>query len=380
MHPPVKHCYEFGPFRLDADKRLLYRDGEVVQLTARVFDVLLVFITNSGRTLTKEELMEQVWPENFVEEANLTRNVSTLRKVLGESPDDHHYLVTIPGRGYRFVAEVREVIDEERPTLRSNVMGNGVGESIEAAAAALDRAAVLDGEAVAAADRRMKRWRGPVIALAILLLVGVGAALSFWPVARQPVAPSMDIKSIAVLPPRPLQASERDEALEMGTTSILINRLGSLRQVIVRPENAVERYARTGHDPLAAGREQKVDAVLDSRYQRSGDKYRFTLRLLRVADGATLWADTLDQQAADLFAIQDALSTKVTGALRLTLSDADKELLAKRYTKSSEAEQLYVIGRHLLHQRRIPDIDKAISYFQRAIALDHSYALAHAAL
>src|SRR5262245_54835316 len=111
MHPPVKHCYEFGPFRLDADKRLLYRDGEVVQLTARVFDVLLVFITNSGRTLTKEELMEEVWPENFVEEGNLTRNVSTLRKALGESPDDHHYLVTVPGRGYRFVAEVREAGD-----------------------------------------------------------------------------------------------------------------------------------------------------------------------------------------------------------------------------------------------------------------------------
>src|SRR5262245_59723822 len=215
---------------------------------------------------------------------------------------------------------------------------------------------------------------------AILLLVGVGAALSFWPVARQPVAPSVDIKSIAVLPPRPLPGSERDEALEMGTTSILITRLGSLRQLIVRPENSVEKYARTDHDPLAAGREQKVDAVLDSRYQRSGDKYRFTLRLLRVADGATLWADTLDQQAADLFAIEDALSIKVTGALRLTLSDADKELLAKRYTNSAEAWQLYVRGRHLVHQRQIPDIEKAITYFQRAIALDHGFALAHGLL
>ena len=379
MHPPVKHCYEFGPFRVDADKRLLYRDGEVVPLTARVFDVLLVFITNSGRTLTKEELMEEVWLGDFVEEGNLTRNVSTLRKALGESPDDHHYLVTIPGRGYRFVAEVREATDEERQNLRSNVMGNGVGESIEAAAAALDRAAVLDGEAVAAADRSRKRWRGPVIALPILLLVGVGAALSFWPVARHPVAPSVDIKSIAVLPLRPLQASERDEALEMGTTSILINRLGSLRQVIVRPESAVERYARPGQDPLDAGREQKVDAVLDSRYQRSGDKYRFTLSLLRVADGATLWADTLDQQAADLFAIQDALSTKVTDALRLTLSDAEKELLAKHYS-NTEAWMLYVRGRHLLHQRRIPDIEKSITYFQRAIALDHGFAPAHVML
>src|SRR5262249_53619642 len=186
MHPPVKHCYEFGPFRVDAVKRLLYRDGEVVPLTARVFDVLLVFITNSGRTPTKEELMEQVWPGNFVEEGNLTRNVSTLRKALGESPDDHHYLVTIPGRGYQFVAEVREVMDEERPNLRSNVMGNGVGKSIEAAAATLDRAAVLDREAVGAADRRMKRpglLTSPLmlaLAACVILLVAVGGLVGWY--------------------------------------------------------------------------------------------------------------------------------------------------------------------------------------------------------
>src|SRR5215510_7771701 len=115
--------------------------------------------------------------------------------------------------------------------------------------------------------------------------------------------------------------------MEMGAVSILITRLGSLQQLIVRPESAVERYARPDQDPLAAGREQKVDAVPDSRYQRSGDKFRFTLRLLRVADGAMLWSDTLDQQAADLFAIQDAISSKVIGALRLTLSSVERKLL-----------------------------------------------------
>src|SRR5262245_11503428 len=194
MHPPVKHCYEFGPFRVDADKRLLYRDGEVVPLTARVFDVLLVLITNGGRTLTKEELMEQVWPGNFVEEGNLTRNVSTLRKALGESPDDHHYLVTIPGRGYRFVAEVREAMDEERPNLRSNVMGNGVGESIEAAAAAIDRAALLDGEAIAAADHKMKRPRLLTSPLALALaafviLLVAGGGLVGWYFRRESAPP-----------------------------------------------------------------------------------------------------------------------------------------------------------------------------------------------
>jgi tetratricopeptide (TPR) repeat protein len=100
----------------------------------------------------------------------------------------------------------------------------------------------------------------------------------------------------------------------------------------------------------------------------------------RSADGATLWSDTLDQQTADPFAIEDALSAKVTGGLKLTLSEAEKELLAKRYTNSSEAWQLYARGRQLVHTRQIPDIEKAIAYFERAIALDPEFALAHVKL
>lgn len=103
--------YDFGPFRVDAVNRLLLREREIVPLTSKVFDVLLVFVRNSGRMLDKEDLMKQVWPESFVEEGNLARNVSTLRKALGESPREHQYIVTVPGRGYRFVAVVVEVED-----------------------------------------------------------------------------------------------------------------------------------------------------------------------------------------------------------------------------------------------------------------------------
>ena len=112
MSQPTKQLYEFGPFRLDPVERLLYGDGEVAPLTAKIFDILLVFVRNRGRTLEKEEMMREVWPGQFVEEGNLTRNVSTLRKALGESPDGARYIVTVPGRGYRFVVEVREVAAE----------------------------------------------------------------------------------------------------------------------------------------------------------------------------------------------------------------------------------------------------------------------------
>jgi serine/threonine-protein kinase len=246
---------------------------------------------------------------------------------------------------------------------------------LKAARAAIEE----DSQTTRAATEKPKNQRRRLALIGgAVALIALMAALYYFRVGRDTA--ETPIKTIAVLPPRPLQSSERDEALEMGVASILITRLGSLRQLIVRPESAVERYARPDQDPLAAGREQKVDAVLDSRYQRSGDKFRFTLRLLRVADGATLWADSLDHQAADLFTIQDAISAKVTGALRLTLSSAEKERLTKRYTNSAEAWQLYVRGRHLEHQRRVPDVQKAITYFERAIALDHNFALAYAEL
>src|ERR1044071_9055877 len=108
---PVKQAYEFGPYRLDAAQRLLRKEGKVVPLPPKVFDILLAFVERSGRVLDKDELMQEVWPDTFVEEGNLARNVSTLRRALGESEDGHQYIETIPRRGYRFVARVKELSD-----------------------------------------------------------------------------------------------------------------------------------------------------------------------------------------------------------------------------------------------------------------------------
>jgi adenylate cyclase len=107
-----KLFYEFGPFRLDVRERMLERHGEEVPLTPKVFDILLVLVQNRGRILTKDEMMSLVWPDTMVEESNLTRNISTLRKALGDGPNEHRYIETIPWRGYRFVASVREMSDQ----------------------------------------------------------------------------------------------------------------------------------------------------------------------------------------------------------------------------------------------------------------------------
>lgn len=107
--------YEFGPFRVNAEERVLLRDGEVVALTPKVFDILLTLIENAGRVLTKDEMMARVWPQTNVEESNLARNVSTLRRVLGDGVRERRYIETVPWRGYRFIAVVRELLQGPDP-------------------------------------------------------------------------------------------------------------------------------------------------------------------------------------------------------------------------------------------------------------------------
>src|SRR4030095_16402711 len=101
--------YEFGPFRVDTVKYVLTREGEVVPLNLKAFEILLALIQHRGQVLEKNELLQRVWPDTVVEENNLARNISALRKALDEQPNEHQYILTVPGRGYRFVASVREI-------------------------------------------------------------------------------------------------------------------------------------------------------------------------------------------------------------------------------------------------------------------------------
>ena len=135
--PPA--VYEFGDFRLDAEKRLLWRAGAPVPLRPRVFETLLFLVKHHDTVLDKERLMEAVWPDSIVEENNLSQHISTLRRVFGETPGSHHYIVTVPGRGYRFVADVTmrngEALPASPTTSEAEVAPgkNGTGEVVSVA-------------------------------------------------------------------------------------------------------------------------------------------------------------------------------------------------------------------------------------------------------
>ncbi|MCM3873683.1 MAG: winged helix-turn-helix domain-containing protein [Pyrinomonadaceae bacterium] len=194
------NIYEFGPFRLDARKRLLLREGEIVPLKPKAFETLLALVEGGGRVLAKDELMKRVWPDTTVEEGNLTFNISSLRKGLGDDPRRHEYIVTIPGEGYQFVAGVRATFDElvvhESTTmtieeLDGEMVGMGDGETRGKEEILLLPAFHSTNSSVAPVSLSEKtsirnfagarRWLG----LVVLFFVGTAAAFSLYWIMRQ---------------------------------------------------------------------------------------------------------------------------------------------------------------------------------------------------
>jgi DNA-binding winged helix-turn-helix (wHTH) protein/TolB-like protein/Tfp pilus assembly protein PilF len=382
LHP--KHIYSFGPFRLDAAERLLLQAGKPISITPKVFDLLLVLVKHQGRLLEKDELMRAVWPDTIVEEANLSANISILRKALGDGINGQSLIETVPKRGYRFTAPVREE-DRKRDQSAGDELSdskNG-GEEQENGAQVPPADGVRSRPAALPSLSLTARWRPKLISWRLLPVVLVfllaAAGIAYLQRVR---GGSTKITSLAVLPFKPVVDAGRDEAVEMGITESLITKLHSIRQIKVRPLSAVRRYNSLDQDPLAAGRALGVDAVIDGSIQWDGQKkIRVIARLLRVQDGSVLWANQCEEdKCRDIFALQDSISERVASSLASELTREERKLLAKHYTYNIEAYQLYLRGRYFWNRRTEEGFKKALDYFQQAIQVDSNYALAHAGL
>ncbi len=382
MYLAADCLYEFGPFTINTRERLLLRDGKRIPLKPKVYETLIVLIRNSGHIVEKEELMKEVWPDAFVEENNLTGNIFALRRAFGE----HDYIETIPRRGYRFTAEVKQgKVETHEEHRTSPVPETGL----------LEKRGTIDtqGQAIATGDfqvlsrrseQRKRIGRTALIALLIgfTALAAAAAVLLYRRTGEvdRTALISSPVKSIAVLPFKPLGEEGSDDFLSLGMADALITRLSSLKQLVVRPSSSILRYTAPDQDPVEAGRQQIVDAVLEGRIQRAGDRVRVTVQLISVKDGRQLWAEKFDEKFTDIFALQDAISEKVAAALALELTGSEQDRLTKRYTENTEAYQLYLKGRYFWNKRTEESLNKGIDYFKQAIEKDSRYALAHAGL
>jgi TolB-like protein/DNA-binding winged helix-turn-helix (wHTH) protein/tetratricopeptide (TPR) repeat protein len=370
--------YEFGAFRLDSVKRLLLRDGKLVPLTPKAFDTLLVLIDHSDRVLEKGELMDLLWPDSHVEEANLALNISALRKALDERPSEHRYIVTIPGRGYRFVAPVKEVGDEEVELIPD---GQTSAQVVTEEEEELKEEKVPTRRVQPASVERQWRPKRGMLAFAVLMTVLVAAMIYAWLGGRsKPPEVGAVVGSIAVVPFKCVGVEEGDEYVGFGMADAIITRLGNTRQIVVRPSSSVVKYTGMEKDPVAAGRELGVDSVLEGSIRKSAERIRVTVRLVSSRDGELLWGDTFDEFYTHIFAVEDSISEQVTHALRIRLTGEDLRRLNRRYTENTGVYEAYLKGRYFQEKVTEEGFRKSIQCFQEAIEKEPDYALAYAGM
>jgi DNA-binding winged helix-turn-helix (wHTH) protein/TolB-like protein/Flp pilus assembly protein TadD len=380
----TRRFYEFGPFRLDANRHRLLRDGEVVPLSPKAIETLILLVQNPGKLLERETLMDALWPGVIVEDANLTVAVSQLRKAINENGDLGEFIQTIPRVGYRFVAEVRTVEERSAPISpmsdgapqRDVVLDNGNGAFSQPKEPLPNQSQRL----VASDRHRQIPWPRIAMAAASILTLIVIGWLFFSP--GQPKLPtsSAQVKTMAILPFKVVSTDSADEYLGIGLADTLITQIDRIPQILVRPTSS-SKYAEThALDPLAAGRRLGVEAVLDGTVQHEAGNIRVTVQLLRVGDGAVLWSGKFDEKFTGVFALQDSISQDVAAALAWNLSAAERKLLTKHQTDNPEAHRAYLKGRYLWNKRTGPDLEQAIKYFQEAIDLDPTYGLAYSSL
>ena len=318
-----------------------------------------------------------------MEENNLSVNMSALRKVLGERANEHRYIVTIPGRGYQFVSNVTQP-REESPALSANA-----DITLEHDAAVAGETSVSGGVAVAqnsasAASQEPRheanRRPGIIYAGAGIILLALAFALYYaWGMRQQPTMRA-ESRTIVVLPFKSLDAAGSDDDLGLGMADALITKLSNLKQVKVRPTSAVRKYVGKEPDPATAGRELGVDSVLEGSIQRAAEQVRVTVQLVSISEGRPLWAGKFTEPFTNIFAVQDAIAERVSDALEIRMSSAERAQIYRRYTDNVAAYELYVRGRsHLMRYTKEGTL-AAVEAFEGAGRLDQNYALAHAGL
>jgi TolB-like protein/DNA-binding winged helix-turn-helix (wHTH) protein len=349
--------------------------------------MLLVLVENSGKVLAKEELMGRVWPDSFVEEANLSHNIYKLREALGQNQNGGKYIETLARRGYRFVGPVTEVLDHRVDLVLEEQTRTSIVIEEEAPQPGMNAEPLPMPQEVTIATLTGSS-KGPKRSLRSYALIGgcvvlVGLVIAYSLLTRQQAqqaGTTGPIRSLAVLPFRPLSGESRDESLELGMADALITKLSNVKQVVVRPTSSILKYTSSDQDLLTAGREQGVDAVIEGKVQRVGNRIRMTVQLLKVSDGASLWAGTFDDNFTNVFTVLDSISAQVAESLAARLTGEEQKRIAKHYTDNIEAYQLYLKGRLQWYKFSPDALTKSIDYFNQAIALDPSYALAYAGL
>ena len=353
--------YRFLEFELSEEDFTLSRRSQRIALEPKSLRVLTLLVNRAGHLVDKQELLESVWPNTFVEENTLTRTVGILRRELGDSSRDSKIIETVPTRGYRFIAPV-EMLPGQAPNSLPEKNGNAT-------------AVLQSSPAVLPTDKPRTpklRWLLPI---ACLILIAI-TALWFWH-RHQQAAP---IRSLAVLPLNDLSPGTREEYFADGMTDELITELARIPGLRIVSRTSVMQVKGTQKPLAQIARELNVDAVVEGSVVRSGDRVRITAQLIDTRSDKHLWAQSFEGPLGDVLTLQDDVAREIASQTRTVLTPAARAELSSAKHIDPEAHDAYLKGRYYWNKRTGDGLQQGSIYFQQAIEKDPAYAAAYSGL
>ena len=366
--------YRFGPYQLRSRTRELYKQGIKLKLRPQPFQVLRILVERAGDVVTREELRDLLWSkETFVDfEHGLNTGIKELRGVLNDSASEPRYIETLPKLGYRMI--VRVEVDEPLP------VNQAIAQPLAAAAETLADKKISHHPMLQVI---LRPWT-VLLGIAIVLIVALGTYVQ-WSRSRARPQPSGERLMLAVLPFENLTGDAGQDYFSDGLTEEMIAQLGHLdpQHLGVIGRTSVMHYKDT-HEPLQQiGRELGVQYVLEGSVRRDANKVRVSAQLNQVRDQAHVWARQYDRELINLLALQGEIAQEIADGIQLTLGDhkrIDSAHQAPLTPNAYEAYDLYLKGRYFWNKRTPPGFQRAVEYFQQAVAKDPDYARAYAGL
>ena len=353
---PNSQVVRFGTYEVDLRLGELRKNGIRVKLTGQPFQILAILLEHPSDLVTREQLQQRLWPsDTFVDfDRSLNTAINRVREALGDSAENPRFVETLPRRGYRFIAEVQSPSDRSTP--------GTLGERPRVEQAVVPHTGP-------------RRWTWMLIssALAVILLIGAVLGLKFRRGQQ-----SARIHSIAVLPFA--NADANTEYLSDGITTGLIHTLSRVPQLRVMSRAAVFHFKGRQADPLKAGHDLNVGAVLTGTVAQRGDKLHIDTALVDVRDGSELWGEGYDRKLSEIGNLQQEIARDISTRLQLRFSSQADSAQEKVSPQDSETYLLYLHARYYLDKQTTNDVRTAIDYFQRAISRNPNFGRAHAGL
>ncbi len=406
--------YRFGDFCVDAAERRFLRCGVVIPLAPRVFDTLLLLVENPGHLIEKESFMKRLWPETFVGDDALARNISILRKVTGGPSDSQSVIATVPKKGYRFVAEVAHNGLQSQNFQTADLWHITTGMSALTDLAITQAAPpepVLplgpNGNEVSAvgvprpSPGASPSWLRRIPFLLFTIALGALAGMTtFLLLHSSPFvsrymfggsrAPS--IHTVAVLPLQNLSGDPAQEYFSDGMTDALITDLAQISSLRVISRAFTIRYKKSSRSLAEIARELNVDGIVEGTVQRSGDRVRITSQLIEAASDRHIWASSYERDLQDTLSLQAEIARSIARQIHVSLTPEEEQLLAHAQPVNLKAIEPYLRGRyHYQNSRNVmyhsgkpegreEEAQTAIAEFRHAIAEDPNYAPAYVAM